>query len=414
MIFFFFFSALCFSQQKPLSDDQLQLPALHLPDVLQIPGGSLISDTVEWQKKARPALLSIFETEVYGYMPRKKLKTRYITRSVTVNAMNGLAVRKELVIRLSAKRKQRDIDVLMYLPMSISGPVAVFLGLNFCGNHCIHPDSSITMAHSWMADKYIQEKNQELVTSRGIQASRWPVEQILERGYGLVTVYYGDLYPDYPGGESESVLPLLDLPVSDAKTGAIGIWAWGLSLVMDCLVNDREIDPSRVFVIGHSRLGKAALWAAANDTRFAMAISNNSGCGGAKIFRHNFGESVEIITTKFPHWFCNNFKKYNGREDALPVDQHQLLALIAPRPVYIASASDDANADPAGELLAALNVAPVYRLYQKQTLPLSVLPPVNTPFITQIGYHLRQGKHDITPWDWQRFLDFADQHFGNR
>jgi hypothetical protein len=400
--------------------DERRVPEYTLPDPLVISGGTKLTDAKTWRAERRGEILELFRTHVYGRPPvgRPKNMTFKIF-DMDRKALVGLATRKQVTVNFTGKEDDPEMDILIYLPNAGKKPVPVFVLLNFGGNHTVHPDPAIKLSRSWMRSGNGVVESRATEQSRGRSRSRFPVEEILRRGYGLATIYYGDIDPDFHDGFKNGVHPVFDKLYDGGRPsdawGSICAWAWGLSRAVDYFETDRDVDHRRVAVLGHSRLGKTALWAGAHDERFAIVISNNSGCGGAALSRRRFGEPVGRINNSFPHWFCENFKKYNGKEDELPVDQHMLIALIAPRPVYVTSANEDLWADPRGEFLACKHADPVYRLLGVDGLGAAEMPGLDQPVQKgAIGYHVRSGGHALTEYDWQRFMDFADEHFAIR
>jgi hypothetical protein len=399
---------------KPNYDEEA-LPAYTLPDPLVGEDGQSIKTTAVWVEKRRPEILRLFETQVYGKAPEQKPALEFDTSSEDRVALDGNAIRKEVTIAVVMPRGRVPLRLLLYVPKS-DEPAPVFLGLNFNGNHAVHMDPGISLGRAWIRNQpelgVVDHRATE--RSRGCEATRWQVEDVVARGYAVATMCCGDIEPDSPDGVSKGVRPLFyrdgqSEPDAD-EWGTIAAWAWGLSRALDYLETEPLVDAKRVAVWGHSRLGKTALWAGACDPRFAMVISNNSGCGGAALNRRIFGETVARINTQFPHWFCRNFRNYNENENELPVDQHQLIALIAPRPVYVASAASDMWADPKGEFLGAKHAEAVYHLFGLKGLETDEMPPDNHVVGNTIGYHVRTGKHDVTSYDWQHYLTFADRY----
>ncbi|MGI8869238.1 MAG: hypothetical protein ACR2F6_10410 [Mycobacteriales bacterium] len=445
------------------------------PDPLIALDGSAV-DAAAWPSR-RAEILRLFAEHVYGVPPAAGRATgEQIDRDP--HALDGLATRLEFACRL----RPGGLPVLMqvYLPNAAAGPVPAFLGLNFHGNHTVHPDPAIPIGGGI-------PRRTDGPFAPGAAAASWPLAGIVRRGYAVATCCANDIEPDVADGPRR----VIGAARRGSEVGALGAWAWGLSRLLDVLLQHRqiasvdegasirakheggaqrvrtprqEIDGNRVAVIGHSRMGKAALWAAAQDERFALVVSNESGCGGAALSRGRStrerasterrrgrgaatdenasqqgrstrerasterqrgrsaateenvsqhgrgGETVEAITRVFPHWFAPAFTAYAGREDTLPVDQHLLLAAVAPRPLYVASAEGDAWSDPLGEYLGALGAAPVYRMLAGDGLSDPQPPAVGEAVSAgAMGYHLRAGEHAITVEDWRHYLDFADR-----
>lgn len=417
--------------------DEQKVPRYTLPPLLQFENGQRIRTTSDWGMR-RDQLLETFSRHMYGQTPGRQRPvaptgivpvgetqdasgrpvprmpaSRVIIRELGIPALDGRARRTQIALEWPQHPKVRPLELLVYQPRSVAAPVPVFVGLNFYGNHAIHKDPAIRLSDRWMraSDASGVRDHRATEQSRGTTASRWPVEAIVEAGCAVMTAYYGDLAPDDPAEVGNGIAPLFAsevaaMPAED-RWGAIGMWAWGLSRMRDLVESVPGLDPDRVAVMGHSRLGKAALWAGAQDLRFAMVVSNNSGCGGAALSRRAYGETVGRITRAFPHWFCRRFSSYAEREAALPIDQHQLLALVAPRALYVASAVEDRWADPKGEFLAAAELDPLYGLFGMKGLGTRTMPKVDTPIGETVRYHVRTGGHDVTMYDWQQYLRAA-------
>jgi hypothetical protein len=394
--------------------DESKVPPYTLPNPLVLASGEKVADAEAWRAKRRPEILELFRTHMYGRSPGKPEGMTFKVFDLAKDALGGQATRKQVTVFFTGKEDGPSMDLLLYLPNAAPKPVPAFLSLNFQGNHAVHTDPAIKLSDRWMRDGAPGiVKNRATEQSRGGEHSRFPVEKILARGYALATIYYGDIDPDFHDGFKNGVHPAFDKPDPPRPPdawGSIAAWAWGLSRALDYLETDKDVDAKRVIVMGHSRLGKTALWAGAEDERFALAISNDSGCGGAALSKRFFGETVGTINKAFPHWFCENFKQYGGHESDLPMDQHMLVALIAPRPAYVASAAEDLWADPRGEFLSCKHADPVYRLLGAEGLPAADMPPVDKPVHGTIGYHIRTGKHDVTDYDWEQYMAFADKH----
>ena len=378
------------SQLYAQNYDETKVPSYTLPEVLKTSSGQIIKSRSDWESKRRPEILSLFENNVYGQMPKDydSLKFRITNER---DAMNGKAHLKEVTLFVWKTGKSVDIHLILFVPNRIKKPSPVFLLINNRSKRNTEP-------------------------SRDTLSEFWPAEMVIDSGYAIAAFHVSDAAPDDKSTYMNGVLKLYPEQLNaDNGMKAVGAWAWAASKVFDYFEKDKSIDATRVGIVGHSRGGKAALWAGAQDKRFALVFSNCSGNTGAALSRRKFGETVKRINDQFPHWFANNYKKYNDNEIALPVDQHMLVALIAPRPLYTTSASKDLWADPKGSYLSLKNTEKVYSLYGKISGLTLNPPPVNSPVIHSIlGYHNREGTHDLTAYDWANFIRFANYHYYNR
>lgn len=383
--------AACFAQcsAQTFADTSHAL-ASKIPPLLKASDGRAIRTIKQWEDIRRPGILRLFEDNIYGANPPKFDKITFTVTRLDPVAMRGKATLKEVAIAVTRKQQQIVIHLILFTPNNRKKAPA-FLLINNRGIKNTDP-------------------------TRQIKSAFWPAEMVIDSGYAIAAFQNSDAAPDDKERYAQGMLRLYpETLLADNGIKAIGAWAWAASRVMDYLVTDKAVDAERIAIVGHSRGGKTALWTGAIDKRFALVFASCSGCTGAALARHKFGESIKSINTVFPHWFCTNYKKYNDHVDALPVDQHMLIALIAPRPVYTTNATRDLWADPSGSYLSLIYAKPVYDLYHLRCSLPPQPPAVEKPIIkSAIGYHIRKGVHDMTLYDWKNFIRFANYHYYHR
>lgn len=369
--------------------DESKVGNYRLPHLLVSENKNRVSSFTDWENIRRPEILKLFEDNVYGMVPTYFDDISFKVINEDNKAMDGKATLKEVDITVTRNQKTVTMHLFMFTPNNINKPVPMFLVINHRGTKTMD------------------------ITRQNIDGF-WPAEDVINSGYGISGFDVKDISPDNKENFINGVLDQLYPEQLEMNNGmrALGAWGWGASRVIDYFETDSSIDETKIISVGHSRGGKASLWFGAQDKRVAITISNESGNSGAALSRRNFGETVEVITKNFPHWFCPNYPQYANNEDKLPVDQHMLLALIAPRAVYVASAAEDLWADPKGQYLALYEAQPTFNLYGIDTnLPVK-MPEINKQIIeSHLGFHNREGKHNMTPYDWQQFIKFANIYF---
>ena len=389
-----------------------------LPDPLVMLNGERVTSKEQWVAKRRPELIALFQHYMYGVPPAAPDKVEAKILHEDRKAFDGKATLQEIALSYGPAETPK-IYLLLAIPNERKGPAPVFVGMNFCGNQAIVKDAGIRLPTVWMygGGDYPGIKDHKATeASRGTQVDTWAIEQSIARGYAVATFYNGDVDPDRADVREgiQSHFRKADAKPGPHDWGTIAAWVFGLQRVVDFLVADKDIDKTRIAVVGHSRLGKTALLAAALDERIALAIPLQAGCGGTAPSRtkDERNESVARINKGFPHWFNGTFKEFGDKTDRLPFDQHCLVALVAPRPVLFANAVEDLWANPEGQFQMLQAADPEYRLLGAGGLDAKKMPEVGTLVDSKLGYYIRPGKHSMTKGDWKVFLDYADKQFG--
>jgi hypothetical protein len=369
-----------------------------------------VTNAETWFNHRRPEILESYRAQIFGRSPEPGTNVTFNVWETATNALGGLAIRKQVEINFSGTPAGPFAHLLLYTPAAAQKPAPAFLCLQFNGNYTVNEDPAIAIfpVWNWKTGALAMPKN----PVRGEFARNWEITNTLARGYGIAFIDYREIEPDLPGGAGLKYGVRKNFPPpGPGDWGAISAWAWGASRALDYLETDTNVDAHHVILFGHSRLGKTVLWAGAQDTRFAAVIANCSGEMGASLSRRDYGETVDDVAKHFPYWMCGNFQKYAGHWNDLPVDSHFLISLIAPRPLFLNTGSEDRWGDPHGEFLAARAATPVYTLLGATGITETEFPPPDQPIQHDLSFNCHQGKHDVLPSDWDKFLDFAANHF---
>jgi hypothetical protein len=395
----------------PVNYDESRVGTYTLPDPLLLANGRPVRDAKTWTQKRRPEIVRLFEENQFGRSPERPKGMSFDVFEKGSPAFDGQAVRRQVTVYFSPDKNGPKMDLLIYLPANAKKPVPILLNVSFTANSNAVDDPGIKPGEIWNRDK------KRVPAVKDGRFGSLKVMPFLAQGFGVATVYYGDIDPDFLGGIPYGVRALYLKPgrtePAPNEWGAIGAWAWGLSRALDYFETDQNIDAKRVAIVGISRLGKTVLWAGAHDPRFAMVIASCSGEGGAAISRRNYGETIKHLTepTRYPYQFCANYGKFGDRVKDFPVDAHMLVSLIAPRPLLLQTGDTDVWSDPKGEFLAAAAAEPVFKLLGKRALGTDQMPAAGQPIFNTLGYIMHAGGHGTIPSDWDQFLKFMQMHF---
>lgn len=389
--------------------DEARVGSYTLPDPLVCADGSRVTNAETWLHKRRPEILELYRENIFGRSPEAGTNITFNVWESSTNALDGKAARKQVEINFSGTADGPLAHLLLYTPAGKTN-CPTFLCLSFSGNYTVIDDPAVAIfpEWNWKTRQFGMPQN----PVRGSAARNWKIRETIARGYGVAIICYSEIEPDLPNGAGFKYGVHKNFPKPRTNEwGAIGAWAWGASRALDYLATDKDVDARRVILFGFSRLGKAALWAGAQDQRFAAVIANCSGEMGAALSRRDYGETVDDVCKRFPYWMAGNFLQFSNHWNALPVDSHFLISLIAPRPLFLNTGSEDKWGDPNGEFLAARAATPAYELFGKTGITETNFPPLDQPVKHGLWFNCHVGKHDVLPADWDKFLDFADAQF---
>ncbi len=373
--------------------------------------GKPVKDAKTWMGKRRPEIVRLFETQQFGVAPGRPKDERFEVIEKGSSALGGKATRRRVDIHLNADKDAPVIHLVEYLPAQAKGPVPLLLSISFTAPSNMVDDPGLPVGEIWDA-----KTKAKVPATQGRSFGRIPVPLLLDAGFGLATFYYGDVEPDYEGSFSQGIRRFYQKQGESARRpedwGSIAAWAWGMSRAMDYLETDKAVDAKRVAIHGISRLGKTVMWAGAHDQRFAMVIESCSGEGGMSLSHRDYGETIAHLTapTRYPYQFAVNYAKWAGFPDKAPMDAHMLAALVAPRPLLMQTGDTDYWSDPKGEFLAAVAVAPVFKLLGKDALDTETWPKPKEPILHDLGYYMHDGGHGMVPSDWEIYVQFMKAH----
>ena len=384
-----------------------------------IGGHDTISSARQWEDCERPKVVEFMNKEMYCPMPPRPKHLNFELIEKSDSALGGTALRRQYKIVSKDNGGEHSFTLLVYIPKNLRKKAPVFVNANYTGNHSTTPEKEVIMPKCFLRNNPAMNirENKADESQRGISHIRHPISEIINRGYAYATFCYCEIYPDMHeqklDGAPESIYKIFDKSTYPYPRRALVAWAWGNLRALDCIECIPEIDASKAAVVGHSRIGKAAILSGVFDARWGMVVSNSSCILGASMNRRNFGGTLKLATEMSPYWYAPALKKYGDKIEDMPIDQQHILAAIAPRLLYVSSSSEDLWCDPVGEFLSLLEASKIYALYGKRNLPAKDDMRIETPFIGDVGYHIRKGNHNITPYDWNRFMDFADAHKWN-